>query len=127
MRKADVVRTKLKRLPVKFEPGFLRQLDGRTELSQRLTAAYDEIVDDAGGDEAQTRLRRSLIERFVFLEEVMRSWEVQIATKPQETEHLLSRWVQAVNSLQGLARQIGVERKLKGVVNLKNYIEGRTT
>lgn len=114
--------TKLADIPAKYEPGFLLQMDKRRDLTQRLRATFDEIVDDTGGEDAQTRLRMSLIERFVFLEEVLRRWEVEIVTKPAENEQLLSRWVQASNALVGIAKQIGLERRLRNVVDLKSYV-----
>lgn len=113
---------KLTDLPQRYEPGFLQKLDRRRDLTQRLLATFGEIVDDAGGEDAQTRLRLSLCERFVFLEEVIRRWEAEIVTSPAKNEQLVSRWVQATNSLVGLARHIGLERRLHNVVDLKAYV-----
>ncbi len=86
-------------LPQKYEPGFLRDMDRRTDIAKRLYAAYDAIVDDVGGTEELSHAKLALIERFVFLEAVIQTWETRIATNPKGTAKLLSRWIQAVNSL----------------------------
>jgi hypothetical protein len=112
-------------LPARYEPGFLRAMDRRTEIAQRLLAAYDAVVADAGGEENLTHTKLALIERFVFLEATVQAWEYAIATNPKGTEALVSRWVQAVNSLQGLAKLIGLTRTRKHVMNLREYVEER--
>ena len=99
-----------KTLPAKFEPGFPRDFDRRTEIYQRLNTTYETIVDDAGGADQLSHTRLALVERFVFLEATLQTWEREIATDPKAAEHLVSRWIQAVNSLQGLAKAIGLER-----------------
>ena len=66
----------------------------------------------------------ALIERFVFLEATLQAWEAEIATNPESHERLLSRWIQALNCLQGLGRSIGIERVEKGKGRtLKAYLE----
>ena len=117
-------RKKRQTLPAKFEPGFLRDFDRRTEIYQRLAATYDEIVTDAGGEHEIPHTKLALIDRFVFLEATLQTWEREIATNPKAAEHLVSRWIQGVNSLQGLAKVIGLKRRPK-TVDLKAYVEGR--
>jgi hypothetical protein len=109
-------------LPEKYVPGFLRELDGRTDVCQRLTAAYDRIVEDAGGEEQLSLVKLSLIERFVFLSEMLERWELEIVKQPSENGAALARWVQAVNSIQGLARAIGIDAKGRKRPTLKTYM-----
>lgn len=116
---------KLKRLPERYQPGFLRELDGRTEISQRLNAVYDRIVADCGGSNSLSHTKLALIERFVFLEATLQTWEHAIATDATGSEKLPSRWVQGVNSLQGLARLIGLDRQSPRVVDLQTYVKER--
>jgi|SRR5580700_4198801 hypothetical protein len=119
-------RTKLADLPDKYVPGFLRELDERTNLYQRLSASYQRIVEDAGGEEKLSHVKLSLIERFVFLSEMLERWELEIVQHPNDTAAALSRWIQAVNSIQGLARAIGTEVQGRKKPNLKAYIAGAT-
>lgn len=110
-------------LPEKYEAGFLREFDQRTALFQRLNGVYQTIIEDAGGIESLTHIKVALIERFVFLEATLQRWEQEIAKEPAKNEQLVSRWIAAVNSLQGLARALGLERAPKPVGNLRAYLE----
>jgi hypothetical protein len=114
---------KLKSLPAKYKAGFLREMDLRTELAQRLNDAYTEIIDDLGGGNALTHVKSAMVERFVFLESVVQGLEAQIANKPQEADALMGRWVQSVNALIGLAKTVGLERRLRKATDLRAYIE----
>ena len=113
------------KLPARYEVGFLRDFDKRTEVYQLLSGAYKEIIDDLGGIEGLSHIRLALVERFVFLEFSMRNLEKRMAENPLKTGRLLSRWVQAINSLSGLAKSLGMERKSKHAYNLKTYIDKR--
>lgn len=112
-------------LPARYEPGFLEEMDRRTEIYKKLREAYDEVVEDAGGELNLTHAKLCLCERFVFLEACLQTWETMIATNPAGTEQLLSRWIQGLNCLSGLAKTIGIERKAKKASDLKAYLKGR--
>ena len=113
-------------LPTRYEKGFLSRLDGRTEIARELRAAFDEIVADQGGIEGLSHVRRSLVERFCWLEAVLRSLELRIAEADKaETAELLSRWIQALNSLVGLGKCIGLERRAKKLDDLRSYVESK--
>lgn len=112
-----------KTLPSKFEKGFLAKMDGRFELARTLKGSYEEITSDLGGVEGLSHIKRSLVERFVWLEFIMRGIELQIAeADKKDSAELLGRWVQAVNSLTGLARSLGLERKAKNIESLQTYV-----
>lgn len=113
------------KLPAKYEPGFLEQMDRRTEVYKRLSDSYDAIIADLGGADDLSHLKVSLIERAVFLIACLKTWENQIASNPKGSEHLLSRWIQALNTLQGLTKTIGLDR-LKKRVDLRSYVKERT-
>lgn len=118
--------SKLKTLPAKFVPGFLKKLDGRYALAQHLTANYESIVDDLGGIEGLSHTRLTLIERFVFLQAVLENWESQFVNDPESSEALLGRWTQACNACAGLARIIGLDRRQTNVVSLQSYVKSKT-
>ena len=110
-------------IPDRYEPGFLKKLDARTEIARQLKASYEQVVSDLGGQSEISHVKNSLVERFIFLEAVLGGIENQLAlartgdvdeeaARKLEAE-LIGRWVQAVNSLQGLAKVLGVERRAK--------------
>lgn len=118
---------KQNKLPAKYEKGFIRKMDGRTEIARELRAAFDEIVADQGGIEGLSHVRRSLVERFCWLEAVLRSLELRIAEADKaETAELLSRWIQALNSLVGLGKCIGLERRARKVDDLRSYVASKS-
>ena len=113
---------KRKKLPARYKVGFLQRLDGRCELTKVLSSAFDEVTADAGGVENLSHTKLCLIERFVFLEYVLRQWENRITLNPKKSGKLLSRWVQGLNSLTGLARTIGLERRARKIESLESYV-----
>lgn len=114
---------KLRHLPERYRPHVLEELDARTNLAQRLTADFQALVDDAGGVETLSRAKLLLMERAVFLVEVMRRWEQQIIENPSNNV-LIGRWVQTCNALQGVLSKIGLGR-VGETIDINQYIAGR--
>lgn len=104
-------------LPKVYRPGYLAQLDRRTELFQRLHGNFLNIADDLGGQPELSHIKSSLIERYVFLEAVLHKIESDLANNPDAAPELLGRWIQAVNSLTGLAKTLGIERRANDPLN----------
>lgn len=98
-------------VPAKFSPGFLSSLDGRTDLAKTLRANYEQIVADVGGAPDVGHVKKALIERFCWLEAILQTIEHELATGAVNKTEAIGRWIQAVNSLSGLAKVLGVERK----------------
>lgn len=113
------------RLPDKYVPGFLRKLDQRCEVSIRLTTAYVNVVADLGGEETLSHSKLALIERFVFLQGLLETWEAEIATNPTASAELVGKLVQATNAFVGLAKTLGLERRAKATIDLQTYLRGR--
>lgn len=113
------------RPPIKYETNFLAKLDKRTDAYHLLNNSFQDIMSDLGGGESLSHVQKCLTERFVFLEYVLRTIELRIASAPKKSTKLISRWIQALNSLVGLGRTIGLERRAKKVVNLAAYVEGK--
>jgi len=109
-------------LPAKNTPGFLQDIDGRTKIYELLREAHSEILQDLGGEDNLSHVQRCLVERFTFLEFTLRSIEQKIASNPKESAEMLSRWIQGLNTLSGLAKTIGLGRKGKKVASLQTYI-----
>jgi hypothetical protein len=116
--------TKAAKLPRKFECGFILKLDQRTELAKRLNMAFETIVDDLGGLDTLSHTRLALVERFVWLEHTLQVLERRIAEQPKRSEELLGKWIQGLNSLQGLAKTVGLNRKHR-TIDLKAYARSR--
>lgn len=116
---------KNKALPTKFREGFLRDFDKRTEAYVLLKSSYDEIVSDLGGLKGLSHVQLCLVERFIFLEFAVRNLELRIAKYPKKSEELLGKWIQAVNSISGLAKTIGLKRRAKKVPSLEAYVNGK--
>jgi hypothetical protein len=103
--------TKPQAVPTKFKLGFLESLDKRTDLARALRANYDAIVADIGGLDDMSHVKKVLVERFVWLEAILQSIEHELVSGQIDKSEALGRWIQAVNSLSGLAKVLGVERK----------------
>ena len=103
---ASKYRPKTRLLPAAFQPGFIERMDGRTDLAARLQSTFDAIVDDLGGADGLGYMRLVLVERATFLTWHLRNIEQQIATS--DNDKLTGSWVQAVNSLTGLFKTLGL-------------------
>lgn len=103
----------------------MRELDQRTGAYKLLNNAYLEIISDVGGEQNLSHVKLAIIERFVFLEFVMRRLEYKIARSPKKSAVLLGRWIQAINSLNGLAKMIGMQRRAKKVTSLSVYTKDK--
>jgi hypothetical protein len=114
-----------KKPPKRFEANFLAKMDRRTEIFQQLKNAYDEITADCGGAENLSHVMLALCERFVFLEFTLQNLEARIAANPKGADEFISKWIQACNSVIGLAKTLGLERRIKKVTNLREYVEGK--
>ncbi|MBA4411588.1 MAG: hypothetical protein C0397_19495 [Odoribacter sp.] len=113
---------KFQKPPKRYEQNFLARLDGRTENYKTLVSAYNNVMSDLGGEDNLSHVQHSLVERFVFLEFVMKHLEKRIVQNPKKREVILSRWIQGLNSLSGLARTIGLERRAKKIQSLQTYV-----
>jgi len=103
--------TKPQDLPAKFKAGFLSALDQRTDLAKTLRRNFREILNDIGGADDVAHVKRALIERFVWLEAILQTIEHQMAVGEIDKAEALGRWIQAVNSLVGLAKSLGLDRR----------------
>ena len=95
-------------------------------MSKTLNRNFDAIVADLGGEDVLSQVKRSMIERFVFLAACLQTWENQIATQGTKgTEKLLGRWIQATNALTGIAKTLGLKIVKPKHVTLTGYLKKR--
>jgi hypothetical protein len=121
----DNVPKKFQKPPKRFEANFLLKMDGRTEIYQQLKNAYDEITADCGGAENLSHVMLALVERFVFLEFTLQQLEKRIAENPKNADEFISKWIQACNSIVGIGKTLGIEKRAKKVKNIREYIESK--
>lgn len=97
--------------PARYTPGFSRNLDRRTEVYKRLAARFESLLADLGGTDNLSEMKLSLLERFVWLEDSLEKLEQAMTTAddPRLVADLSGRWTQAINSMQGIAKMLGLE------------------
>lgn len=104
----------------RFTPKFLDHLDGRTKAAQILKARLDELHSDLGGEDALSYVKKSLCKRALWLEAFIESLE----TRAAEGEEInVGAQVQALNSLVGIYRTIGLERQAANVPTIKSWVQ----
>lgn len=107
-------------VPGKFSEGWIDSLDGRTRIAQAVNERMGLLTADLGGLDALSYMQRSLCKRVVWMECLIEQQEAALA-KGEEIDQ--GRLTQAINSLLGLLRTLGLERKAKDV-SLKDIIDG---
>lgn len=102
---------KSKKVPKSFKVGFLGDLDKRTEFAKVMRANYQAIVEDIGGADDLSHVKDVLAQRFVWLQAILESIETDMVKGTIDRGQALGKWIQAVNSLSGLAKVLGVEKR----------------
>ena len=118
-RTRKVRRRKSAAIPAVFTPEFWSEQDGRITVSREIRRRVQALRDDAGIDSTQKEL---LAQRAVFISLQLETAEVKAA---QTGEFDPGVYTQMVNTLTGLLRAIGLERKAQDAGGLKRYWEGR--
>jgi len=110
-------------LPSEFKPRFLDTLDGRTQAARNLRQRLAELSSDLGGEDHLSYAQRSLCRRVIWLE----SWlETQEAKAAEGEDINIGQQVQAMNSLLGILRTLGLERRARDVTpDLQTYLRQR--
>lgn len=107
-------------VPTRFVPRFWEDADNRCAVVKGIRRRYQSLRDDAGGDASIQR--DLLVQRACFLSVVLETQEVKVA---EGGDIDLGSYTQMVNSLQGLLKTLGLERRAKEVTDLKGYLAGR--
>jgi len=114
--------TKLHAIPERFTPGYIDKLDGRTAIAVDMRARWTELTNDLGGADRLSYAQRSLVERALWIEHFIAIQEHALAAGGDAD---MGRMTQATNSLLGLYRTLGLERRVKDVTSLASYIADR--
>lgn len=110
---------KNKELPGRYENDWLSKLDGRTRLAQAARQRMGQLVADLGGADAISYQERSICKRIVWLETMIEHRESQLARGEDIDE---SRHAANINTLVGLLRSIGLQRRARDVPTLHEYL-----
>jgi hypothetical protein len=97
-------------MPARYEPDFERRLDKRTVVGSALLARLAQIQIDCGGAESMSHAKASLCKRAVWIEAMIESHEQNLANgQPIDA----GAYTQLINSLLGIYRVLGIERRQK--------------
>lgn len=106
-------------LPDSYSGSWLDKLDKRTRVARAVLERIAALEADAGGTDSLTAARRSLIRHAAWLDAIVDSHELRLAAG--ETLDV-GAYTQALNSLLGLFRVLGLERKTKRARELGDII-----
>ena len=97
-------------IPASYSPDFLEKLDGRSNIAKAITSRLQALETDLGGRDALSYQQRSLIKRAVWMEAIIEQQEAALARGEEVDQGKLT---QAVNSLIGLLKTLGLQRVAK--------------
>ena len=109
---------KLTAMPVDFTSDFLKRMDGRTRAARFIKDRIGELMADLGGESSLSYQERSLVTRAIHLEAVIMTWEDALR-RGKDID--MGKHTQALNSLLGLYRHLGLQRRTKPV-HIDDYI-----
>lgn len=108
-------------IPEKYEPDFMARLDRRTVLGRSVANRYHAVIEDLGGEDNLSTLRRSLVRRFTWFEVMLEGMECRMASG-EEVD--VGAWTQLTNSWLGIARMLGLERQARRGRTLHEHLNG---
>lgn len=108
-------------LPDSYSADWIGKLDKRTRVARAVLDRIAELESDAGGSESLSAARRSLIRHAAWLDAVVESHELRLASGQQIDT---GAYTQALNSLLGLYRLLGLERRAKKTLSLREVMSG---
>lgn len=114
--------SKTQGIPADYSADWIEKLDGRTRLAQAVRNRYTQLTNDLGGHDSLSYQRRSLARRALWQEAVIEQMEAALA-RGEDAD--LGRLTQAVNSLQGLFRTLGLDRVATDTLTLSDYIAAK--
>jgi hypothetical protein len=110
-------------LPDGYRAGWLEKLDKRTKVAKAIMQRIQALESDAGGADTLSHAKTSLIRRAAFLEAICESHELRLAAGDAID---VGSYTQTLNSMLGLYRLLGLERRSRNVGSLQEYISRET-
>lgn len=112
-------RVKQVTIPTRFEPKFWRDQDSYSKVVRRIRKKLADIKRDTGVESVQQHI---LAERATF---ICISLETQEVEAFQSGKFDAGVYIQAVNSLLGILKTLGLKKHAEQVMNLKTYVKGK--
>ncbi|MDA8348267.1 MAG: hypothetical protein M0038_05605 [Pseudomonadota bacterium] len=106
-------------IPDRYSPDFADRLDRRTSIAKAIRGRIEAIETDLGGVDVLSHARRSLVRRVVWLEAIIEHSEQRLAAGEGID---LGGHTQAINSLLGLYRLLGLERRQRPTRTLRDIM-----
>lgn len=104
---------------------FLEGVDPRYRPAAILRRRYAVLVADLGGFDNLSYQERSLVKRFLSIEALIETNEKDLVEGKRD-KVVISEYLQAINSLIGLSKVVGLKRRSKPVDNLADYIGSKS-
>jgi hypothetical protein len=108
-------------LPDGYSSNWMNRLDKRTKVARAVLDRIACLESDAGGEAAITHAKRSLIRRAAFIEALCEGQELKLI-RGQEID--AGALTQLTNTLLGIYRLLGLDRKQRSVRSLRQHLEG---
>lgn len=109
-------------IPQQYAPDWLEKLDGRTAIARAITDRLHSLEADLGGRDALSYQQRSIAKRAIWTEALIEQQEAALA---RGADVDFGRLTQANNSLIGLYKALGLERRAKDTPSLGEYLKQR--
>ena len=106
----------------RYSENWIERMDGRTQVARAIRDRLADLQADLGGPEAMSYQMRSLSKRAIWMEAVIEQQEIALS-KGEEIDQ--GKLTQAVNSLIGLLKTLGLERKARDVPDLATYLAAK--
>ena len=110
-------------IPATYNGDWLERLDGRTAIAKAISQRLRALETDLGGHDALSYQQRSLVKRAVWMEAIIEQQESALSRGEAVDQGKLT---QAVNSLMGLLKTLGLERIARDVPTLNEYLKQKT-
>ena len=91
--------TKSSKVIRQYHDDWLDNLDGRTELAQRMRKKFDSLVEGFGNTSHLTHQHKSFVARILWLEYWLERQEMEMA---MNQNFKAGQWIQGTNALIGL-------------------------
>jgi len=109
-------------IPNRYSADWLEKLDGRTTLARAVNDRYHDLTQGLGGVEQLSYQRRSLCKRIVYMECLVEQQEAALS-RGEEVDQ--GRLTQAVNTLIGLLKTVGLDRVARDTPDLATFLKQR--
>ena len=110
-------------IPDKYAPDFAERLDKRTSIARAILGRIESIETDLGGADTLSHARRSLVRRVVWLEAIVEHSEQKLAAGEAID---LGAHTGAINTLLGLFRLLGLDRKARPAMGLHEFMAAKS-